>query len=445
MDLYINENEKKENNNLLHIQNFKSKFNIEENENKKNIEDIEKIKQNNKESPLLLEHKKHNLIPQIIFKKYKTIKKIGQGSLTEIYEGINKIDKNKVAIKLELKQQNEKQLLEREAGFLYLLRDNPGIVKIISFGKTNKFNILIEPLLGKSLYDLYLQNKKLFTLKDICMIAIQCINRIETVHSKGIIHCDIKPENFVIDEKDQRMIYLIDFGLCKKYRSNRTHKHVQFSITKTLTGTARYASRYTLSGFQMSRRDDLESLSYMILYFLTKKLSWQGISAKTLESRYKKILIKKNQLEKWDKFIEIPIQIQKFIIYCRSLKFEQEPDYMKMKNFFKELMKEKDIIDDKDFSWIIDKSILDNKFPGEVKKKRENHHINLMKKITESANDIFCNVIEKNENNFETKKRLCSSTNHYYYHNYDKIDNDIYNSINAKFNEKIEEEKNKNI
>ena len=89
-----------------------------------------------------------------------------------------------------------------------------------------------------------------------------------------------------------------------------------------------------LSGLQLSRRDDLESLSYMILYFLTKKLPWQGITAKTLATRYKKIYEKKSELVKWDKFLSLPIQIQNFIKYCRNLGFSEDPNYKLMKNFF---------------------------------------------------------------------------------------------------------------
>ena len=137
-----------------------------------------------------------------------------------------------------------------------------------------------------------------------------------------------------------------------------------------MTGTARYASINALNGLQISRRDDLESLSYIILYFLTKRLPWQGIEAKTLAKRYKKIYLKKLELEKWDKFKAIPVQIQNFIKYCRSLKFTQDPNYTKMRAFFYDLMNENYINDDKDFSWIIDKSIIGTKFEGEFHKKK---------------------------------------------------------------------------
>ena len=300
-----------------------------------------------------------------------------------------------------------------------MLRHIPGIVKIITTGHTKKYNILIEPLLGSSLYTLFLDHNKNFNLKDICQISIQCIERLESVHNKGIIHCDIKPENFLIGLKDKRIIYLIDFGLSRKYRSDRTKNHIQFSITKTMIGTARYASRNAISGLQLSRRDDLESLSYTILYFLTKKLPWQGIKAKTLEKRYKKIYDKKEELEKWDKFKEIPEGIKNFIKYCKNLGFTEEPDYNLMKNLFNELMEKHKYEVDNNFSWIIDKSIIGSKMPEIFNRKKIPLIFKFMEKIEKkkmslSVGDNIKYKFEfnkKNNNDNIDKKRSNSPIN----------------------------------
>ncbi len=391
--------EKNENNNNQ-ILNNSVKVNKEIDNNDFILEDDKTKKEKEKENQLLLEKETKNLIlSSIFFQKYKPTNLIGQGSFSYIYESQNIITGEKVAIKLEEKRKNEPELLKTEACYLYLLRNEPGIVKIISFGVSKKFNVLVEPLLGKNLYALFLANDKYFTLKDICLIAIQCINRLESVHSKGIIHCDIKPENFVIGSKDKRLIYLLDFGLSKKYRSDRTKNHIQFSITKTMTGTARYASINALSGLQLSRRDDLESLSYIILYFLTKRLPWQGIEAKTLAKRYKKIYNKKIELEKWEKFSQIPIEIQDFIKYCRSLKFTQEPNYKKMRNYFYDLMKRQNIENDGNFSWIVDKSIIGSKLPTEFQRQKYSSIFSFYAKLSKST-------ICFNKNKFEKKKEI---------------------------------------
>ena len=368
-----------------------------------------------------------NILSTIFFKKYKPIEQISKGNYSLIYSGINIETNESVAIKLESRNiKEENQLLPNEIFYLYKLRHSPGIVRIITTGRTKKYNILIEPLLGSTLYSLYLDHNKNFTLKDICLISIQCITRLESVHNKGIIHCDIKPENFSIGLKDKRIIYLIDFGLSKKYRSDRTKRHIQFNITKTMCGTARYASMNALSGLQLSRRDDLESLSYMILYFLLKKLPWQGITAKNLEKRYKKIYDKKAELEKWDKFKELPTQIQNFVKYCRSLGFSQDPDYKLMKSYFYDLMNINNFYDDKNFSWILDKSIIGSKMPEFFPRKK---YFSLYK---------FYDKIEK-------KKLSLSVGNHIKYDfNQDKITNENKKRNNSPINLKIDNKINNN-
>ena len=343
------------------------------------------------------------LLSSTFFKKYKPFYQKAHGSFSIIYEGINIETNEHVAIKLEPRNaQSENLLLQNEIFYLYKLRHCPGIVKIITTGRTKKYNILIEPLLGGTLYSLYLDQNKNFTLKDICLISLQCISRLESVHNKGIIHCDIKPENFCVGLRDKRIIYLIDFGISKKYRSDRTKKHIQFNITKTMCGTARYASMNALSGLQLSRRDDLESLSYMILYFLTKKLPWQGITAKSLATRYKKIYEKKFELEKWDKFLSLPRQIQNFIKYCRNLGFSEDPNYKLMKNFFYDLMKQNEFVDDKNFSWIDDKSILGSKLPELFPRKKYNVSINkFMDKIEKKKLSMSVGVEFKHDFNMD--------------------------------------------
>jgi len=391
-----------------------------------NIKDELLEKGNDIELSLAKEEDK-NILSTIFFKKYKPIEQISKGNYSLIYSGINIETNESVAIKLESRNiKEENQLLPNEIFYLYKLRHSPGIVRIITTGRTKKYNILIEPLLGSTLYSLYLDHNKNFTLKDICLISIQCITRLESVHNKGIIHCDIKPENFSIGLKDKRIIYLIDFGLSKKYRSDRTKRHIQFNITKTMCGTARYASMNALSGLQLSRRDDLESLSYMILYFLLKKLPWQGITAKNLEKRYKKIYDKKAELEKWDKFKELPTQIQNFVKYCRSLGFSQDPDYKLMKSYFYDLMNINNFFDDKNFSWILDKSIIGSKMPEFFPRKK---YFSLYK---------FYDKIEK-------KKLSLSVGNHIKYDfNQDKITNENKKRNNSPINLKIDNKINNN-
>ena len=202
-------------------------------------------------------------INKIFFKKYKALKRIAEGSFGSIYEGINIRTNDKIAIKLE--DRTQYNLLEEEGYALFTLKGF-GIVELISYGRNKEYNIMIQPLLGDSIYKIFLNCKKNFTLKDICLIGLQCLDRLEWIHNKNFIHCDIKPENFLFGRNDPKMIYMIDFGLSKKYRSERTMKHIIFSTKKKMIGTERFASVKTLKGYELSRRDDMENFCYLILF-----------------------------------------------------------------------------------------------------------------------------------------------------------------------------------
>ena len=174
----------------------------------------------------------------------------------------------------------------------------PNIPKIKSFGFTSDYNILVMQLLGKDLDHLLNQTKyKKFSIKTVCMLGLQMINILENIHEKHILLRDIKPENFVIGlNLFSNKVYLIDFGLAKKYRSMTTLIQYPLTVNKKFTGTARYASINALKGYEHSRRDDLESLCYIFIYFLKGKLPWQKIKAQNNEEKYKKILQKKMEI-----------------------------------------------------------------------------------------------------------------------------------------------------
>ena len=236
-----------------------------------------------------------------------------------------------------------------------------GVPEVLSFGYSGKYNILVQSLLAQSLGKIFYKNKNYFSLKDICMLSIQILHRIEHVHSKFIIHRDIKPENFLIGNPDKYLIYIIDFGLSKKYKSSRTNKHIQFQLTKKFTGTARYASLNAIRGAEQSRRDDLEAIGYMIMYFFNNgKLPWQGISCKGKGEKYIKIYIMKKNLDLEEFCKYMPKEIIIYMEYCRNLEFEQKPDYDYLRSLFENILKFKGINNDLQFSWIKDTSILKN-------------------------------------------------------------------------------------
>ena len=213
---------------------------------------IEKTDKSNKKDLFLIQNK-------LLFKKYHPIKSIGKGTFSTVYLTLNILSNNYVAIKAEKRNKNEVELLESEAFLLYYLRGF-GIPEVLSYGRTKSHNILVMPLLGRSLLEILILKNKYINYNDICSVSIQILDRIEWVHSNNIVYRDIKPENFLFGEKDKETLYLIDFGLCRKYKSSKTGKHIPPKSLGKFTGTSRYASVYAMAGNEQSRRDDIESI-----------------------------------------------------------------------------------------------------------------------------------------------------------------------------------------
>ena len=208
-----------------------------------------------------------------IFKKYKPIKKIGESSCGKIYSVIRLADRKVFAMKSENINTKEK-MIETEAFSLYYLQKGFGIPKLISYGIIKNYNILIETLLGESLENIFIKKEYKCNIIDICSRGIQIIDRLEWIHSNNFVHRDIKPDNFLVGINDPNIIYIIDFGLCKKYRSSKTGKHILPNTNKNFFGNIRFSSSNVIKGKESSRRDDIISLGYMLIYFIKKGLPW---------------------------------------------------------------------------------------------------------------------------------------------------------------------------
>jgi len=358
--------------------------------------------------------------------RYRLGKKIGTGAFGEIFEGTDIFDNSSVAIKLEHNSVKYPQLLFEAK----LLKSIPGtgIPVMHWFGIAGEYNAMVMDLLGQNLEDLYNYCAKNFSLKTILMITIQMIERLKHVHDNHYIHRDIKPENFLIGkDTTAKTIYLLDFGLAKRYRDEYTHIHIPLKENRNLTGTARYASCNAHNGLEQSRRDDMESIAYVILYFFRKKLPWQGLKCKDKNEKHAKIKEMKMSITPEKLFEGLPKEFADYLTMVKKLGFEDEPAYKSYIQMFNKLFKAKEFEMDYIYDWVTvknntnvlkDASLIQSE---EVSQKREedkkvnstmeanngnqeNEPQNMINEINDDNNDV--NDMKKKGKNNKNEKCL---------------------------------------
>ena len=357
------------------------------------------------------------LLNDTFFDKYKTTKKLGQGSFGRVYRAEYKGEY--YAIKFENRSVKKKLLRMEGIMMTYLQGEQIPYIKL--YGYSGEWNLLIMQLLGKSLEN-YLNLKKKFSIKTTAMLGYQMIKILQYIHEKHIIHRDVKPDNFAMGINEYNaLLYIIDFGLAKKYRSSRTLKQNPMTTNKRLTGTARYASINALEGCEQSRRDDLESVGYVMIYLMKGGLPWQGLKVKSTGNKYQHILDMKKEISSEELCKDFPIEFQEYLDYTRSLEYEEEPDYEMLKLKFITLVKRLKYKFDNVFDWTTKDDIKLRKNKN-YEPNLEIEHEKLMKEIQrlkekreskEQENDS-----ENDKEETKSKKKSKSKKHHHHHHHH---------------------------
>ena len=276
--------------------------------------------------------------------EWKLDRKIGNGSFGEIFLGKHLTRPEEVAIKLEPVSSGINQLMW-ECTCLKKLEGVPGFPRVKWYGVKGGFYVMVVELLGQTIHQLFVSCKKTFTEKCILMLAEQALGRIEAVHSQHLIHRDIKPDNFLVGTgAKSTSIYLIDFGLAKRFKHPKTKQHIAYIQEKGFTGNQRFSSKNAMLGIQQSRRDDLESLGYLLVYLMKGALPWEGLKREDVAKA--KVHTSAEEL-----CAGLPSVFTEYLNYVTALGFEEKPDYLYLRNLFRDYFIQSGYEYDYEFDW----------------------------------------------------------------------------------------------
>jgi serine/threonine protein kinase len=211
------------------------------------------------------------------------------------------------------------EIFKNEVSVYEKLREIKGIPELFASGIEGKFSYIVMDLLEQSLEQVFLEHKQM-PLNVVLHLALQMLTIIEDIHARGILHRDLKPANFLLKKNKHQIseLYLIDFGLAKCFLDEK-ERHCTLKTNEPIVGTLRYMSINIHQGLTASRRDDLESLGYIILFLYQGYLSWQGQPKDTIGERKQKLT--------WMDDDAVGNNFILFIRYCRTIGFADKPQY----------------------------------------------------------------------------------------------------------------------
>ena len=260
--------------------------------------------------------------------RYKLQKRIGSGTFGLVFSAKNVNTNETVAIKLEPTSQAD--TLTHEAAVLMKLSGIPGIPNLRDYGVPDHNRYMAIDLLGKSLQTVSSEYKKSVPVGIVGMYAKQMVQIIQAVHERGFVHRDIKPPNFMIgikknennEDENSDKLFLIDFGMARTYIDDNTNAHRSNKIRTTgIIGTPRYVSIHVHDGCEPSRRDDLISMMYVLVYLAKGRLPWKAAVSPELVAQMKKTILPE------DLFFEMPPSYLDIFKYLCIMSYDEAPDY----------------------------------------------------------------------------------------------------------------------
>jgi len=290
----------------------------------------------------------------IVGSKYSLGKRLGAGTFGEIHYGRDVTNGEEVAVKLENRLRAGPSQLSNEFEMYKILKGKigNGIPHVKWLGNDSSYNILVMDYLGPSLEDLFNFCSRKFSLKTTLLIALQMMDIIEYVHGRHIIHRDLKPENFLMGNDQYRhKIFLVDFGLAKLYWDSKSRTHIENKEGRNLTGTVRYSSINAHRGYVQSRRDDMESLGYVLIYLSQGCLPWQGIRPSSKKQLYEMTGEKKMYTPIKELCQSLPTEFVRYLEYCRGLEFDEMPKYRFLRGLFSSAFSKNKFVRDFKFDW----------------------------------------------------------------------------------------------
>ena len=342
------------------------------------------------------------LFGMIVGGHYKLVEKIGSGHFGVIYRAIHIHKKHEVAIKLELIRHGRNfSMLSNEYNLYNKFNQIEEFVpKVFWFGSEKGYNILIMELLGRSLEDMFISSSKNFSLDTVVSLAIKMITLTQRLHAKNFLHRDVTPGNFLTGLNcNMNELFLIDFGYSKMFWDSRLGKHRPNRRCKNMIGTPEYASFNAQKKQDLSRRDDLESIGYILVYFMLGKLPWQDVKVDKPWQRREAVSKIMTSTSITNLCKGLPKQFHLYLNYCRGLKFEEKPNYSYLRSLFQDLQRNSNNNCDKILCWQIQSVVTD-----EDTKDRE--YEATARRLDEQSEHLQCDkiLVAINDLNLEEEK-----------------------------------------